>query len=110
MDVIKTAIAGRDLEALAVETHRAIGTALLALDLDPERGAQLLAPGALAPDVGAGEEALHRSFSELAVYGAVIFLGDPGLGRHVQLLDREVLFAFQHRQHAPLAQTPSIFS
>jgi hypothetical protein len=60
MDVLETAIPGRDLEALAIETHRAVGTALLALDLDAERIAQLIAARALAGDVGAGEEALHR--------------------------------------------------
>ena len=53
MDFIETPIAGRDLEALAIETHRAVGAALLALDLDAEGRAQLIAPGALAPDVGA---------------------------------------------------------
>jgi hypothetical protein len=37
MDLLETAIPGGDLEALAVQTHRAVGTALLALDLDAER-------------------------------------------------------------------------
>ncbi len=36
MDVLETTIPGRDLEALTVETHRAVGAALLALDLDAE--------------------------------------------------------------------------
>jgi hypothetical protein len=52
MDFIETPIAGRDLQALAIKTHRAVGAALLALDLDAEGRAQLIAPGALAPDVG----------------------------------------------------------
>src|SRR5665213_526368 len=96
MDLIETPIPGRDLEALAIQTDRAVGAALLALDLDTERGAQLLAAGTLAPDVGACEVALHRRRAELAVHGAVVFLGHPGLGRDVELFEREVRFAFEH--------------
>src|SRR5665213_791469 len=109
MDVIETAIAGWDLEALAVQTHRAVGTALLALGLDAKGGAQLIAPRALASNVGAGEIALHRCGAQLAVHGAVIFLGHPGLSRDVQLLEREVRFAFEHGEQAPLDAAPYIF-
>ena len=109
MDLIETAIAGWDLEALAGETDRAIGAALLALDLDTKGGAQLFAPGALAPDVGAGQIALHRCRTQFTVHGAVIFLGHPGLGRDVELLEREALFAFEHGQEATLDAAPEIF-
>lgn len=36
MDVIQMSIPGGDIEAPAIETHGAVGTALLALDLDAE--------------------------------------------------------------------------
>src|SRR6185437_14408938 len=52
--------AGGDLEALTGKAHRAVGAALAAFDLDAERGAQRLAPGALAGDVRACEVALER--------------------------------------------------
>ena len=90
MDVLETPIPGRDLEALAVQTDRAVGAALLALDLDAERSAQRIAARALAPDVRAGEVALQRRGAELAVHGAVVFLGHPGLGGEVQLLEGEL--------------------
>src|SRR6267142_7131517 len=109
MDLIETAIPGRDLEALTVKTHRAVGAALLALDLDTERGAQLLAAGTLAPDVGTREVALHRCGAELTMHGAVIVLDHPRLGRHVQLLKREIGFPFEHRKEASLDATPDIF-
>jgi len=37
MEVLEAPIAGRDLEALTLQTHRAVGAALLAFDLDAER-------------------------------------------------------------------------
>ncbi len=37
MQMLEAPIPGRDLEALALQTHRAVGAALLALDLDAER-------------------------------------------------------------------------
>ena len=109
MDLIESPIPGRDLEALALETHRAVGTALLALDLDAERRAQLVAPRTLAPDVGAGEVALHRRLRKLTVDGAMIFLGHPGLGREVQLLERETGLPFEHGQQPSLDAAPDIF-
>ena len=87
-----------ELEALAFEADRAVGAALLALDLDAEGGTQLIAARAGAPDVGPGKIALHWRGAELAVHGAVIFLGDPGLSRPIQLLEREVRLAFEHGQ------------
>ena len=89
MDIIDAPIAGRDLEALAIETHRAVGTTLLSLHLDAERRAQFIAPGALAPDVGPGEVALQGPLPQFTVLGAMVFLSDPGLGGEVQLLERE---------------------
>src|SRR5260370_41639243 len=109
MDVIKTSMPGRDLEALAVETDGAVGAALLAFDLDAERGTQVIASRALATDVGAGQEPLHRRLAEFTMHGAVIFLGHPRLGRDVQLLEREIGFPFQHGEQPTLDATPDIF-
>src|ERR1700682_2803839 len=109
MDVIETPISGRDLEALAIETYRTVGTALLALDLDAEGGAQRIAPRTFASDVRAGQIPLHRRRTELTMHGAVIFLGHPRLGRDVQLLERESGLPFEHGQKASLHATPDIF-
>ena len=43
------------------------------------------------------------------MHGAVIFLGDPGLGGEVQLLKRKVRLAFEHGEQAPLDATPEVF-
>src|SRR6185437_10453386 len=68
VNLAQVPVAGRDLEALGLQAHRAVGAALAAFDLDAERGAQRLAPGALAGDVRACEVALERGGPDLAVH------------------------------------------
>src|SRR5487761_492817 len=95
-------ITGGDLEALVLESDRAVGAALAALDLNAEHRAQCLAPGALSADIGAGQVPLERGTADLVVLGAIVFLGHPGAGGEVELIEREVWFALEHRQQSPL--------
>ncbi len=63
-------------------------------------------PGQSAGDAGSGKVALQWGLAEFTVDGAVILLGDPGLGGEVQLLEGEVLLAFEHGEQAPFDATP----
>src|SRR5690606_37814359 len=100
--------ARRELKALPVEADRAVGPALLALHLDAEGGTQFVAARTRACHAGPGEIPLERCRAELAVHGAVIFLGHPGLSGHVQLLEGEVRLAFEHGDQAPLDARPEV--
>lgn len=66
-------------------------------------------PGQSRIDVGARKEALHRCFTQFTVHGAVIFLGDPGLGGEVQLFEGESGLAFEHGEEASLDAAPQVF-
>src|SRR5487761_633704 len=94
-------VPGGDLEALVLESDRSVGAALTALDLDPERHAQGLAPGALSADIGAGHIPLERGTADLLVLGAIVFLGHPGAGGEVELIECKIWLALEHRQQSP---------
>ena len=106
-------VAARDLEPAALEADRAVAAALRAIDLGAEGAAQLLAARARAADLRAGQIALERRAAELAVHGAVVFQLDPGLGRRVQPLEREVgvaLRASASSRPSTWAQNTSCFA
>ena len=43
------------------------------------------------------------------MHGAVIFLGDPGLGGEVQLFEGEIGLPFEHGEEAPFNAAPEVF-
>src|SRR5215469_1312773 len=91
-----------DLEALVLESDRAVGAALPALDLDAEGGAQCLAAGALPSGIGAGQIPLERGAADLVMFGAIVFLRHPGKGCEIELLKCQVGLALEHRQQSSL--------
>src|SRR5512146_3485380 len=99
-------ITGGDLEALVLESDRAVGAALTALDLDAERGAQCLTRGALTSDIVAGEIPLKRWATDLLMPGAIVFLGHPGKSGEIELIEREVWLTLEHRQQSSLDLGP----
>jgi hypothetical protein len=99
-------VARRDLEALPVQGHGAVGAPLAPWHLDAERVGERRGCGTVAAHVGAGQIARERRGADLAVQRAVILLLDPGLGRLVEQFQRERRLALEHGHQPPLDAAP----
>ena len=101
--------ASGDFEADTRQRDGSITAALSARAFLAKRQTQGLDGRALAADIRRFEEAFQRSLAGLGMDPALVFHFDPGLGRLVQKIQRQVSVIFQHRQQASLDLPPEGF-
>ena len=101
-------VAARDLEALALQAHRAVAAPLGAGDFHAEGCAQGLAVRAFTQHAGTLEEARQRGAAQFGVLTALVLLLDPGGGGAVEQFERELLHALEHGHQAALEQRPEV--
>ena len=99
-------VAGGDFKAGPVQAQGTVAAALDARHLNAEGLPQGLAAGALAPGLGAVDEAVERCAAGLRVLGAVVFPLDPGLGGGIEQVQRQFRLAVEHRHQAALDARP----
>src|SRR5262249_54140198 len=96
------AVAGRELEAHAVDAHRAVALPLRAMLLGHEYQAERVARGARAADVRPGEEAREWCLAGLGVDSSVVLELAPGRRRLVERRQCHVGAVLQHREQPSL--------
>ena len=105
-DLREGAVAGRNLEALALQTHRAVRAPLPPPDFDAEGTGQLGDGRAFPGDTVTLQIAGQRGSADLAMAGTMILPLYPGLRRPVQGTQGQPLFALQHGQQATFDLAP----
>jgi hypothetical protein len=108
-DARELTVAVRDLEAVAVETDRAVRAALGAADIAAKGAPQRRRRRTGTAHGRAGEKARERGLAGLGVHGVVVLQLDPRLRRLVQEWQGQLADAFEHRQQAPFDLRPEHF-
>ena len=106
MDALQSAVAGRNLEACALERDGAVASSLSPSELRGEGQSELFARRRGPAHVPALEVSLEGSLADLQVTAAVVLQFQPGERGLVQLRQRQVRAAFQHGQQTAFDRPP----
>ena len=108
-DFVEVTEPRRELEANTFHGEGSIASALLARSLHAETAPQLVARRRATKHVFVFQESLDGSATELRMKASVVLELDEGRHRPVQLLQCQLLDAFEHRHESSLDESPEDF-